>query len=103
MTIWEILVPRKHNNGTKFKIAYHRKWDKMVRELTGGLTIHPPTVKGEWVAPDGQLFVDSTVPVRIMCTRDMIQQIMDMTARHYEQKAIMAYLVSNEVLIQHYE
>lgn len=103
MIVWEILVPRQLNDGTFVKLKHHRVWDEKVREIAGGLTVMVPTVKGEWIASDGNLFVDSTIPVRICCSREQIEKIMDMTAVHYQQKAILAYKVSDEVILKEYE
>jgi len=74
-----------------------------VRDICGGLTIHPPTIKGEWISPEGTLYIDSTIPVRVSCTREQIEQIMDFTAKHYKQKAVLAYKVSDEVIVKNYK
>jgi hypothetical protein len=102
-SLWEILVPRKWNDGKPIRTRHHRQWDKRVRAISGGMTIHPPTIKGEWVSPEGELYVDSTIPVRLTCTRQQIEEIMDFTAKHYRQKAVMAYKVSSDVIIKNYE
>lgn len=65
MNMWEILVPTVRNNGKPYRLRYHRIWDKRVREISGGLTIMSP-VKGQWVNPDGVLFSERMIPVRIM-------------------------------------
>lgn len=76
------------------------EWDNRVRRITGGLTILPPA-KGQWVSPDGELFKERMIPVRIVCTRAEIQKIISMTMDFYEQLAILAYKVSDEVLLVH--
>jgi len=40
--------------------------------------------------------------VRIKCTKEQINTIADFTASFYKQKAIMFYLISNEVCIINY-
>lgn len=99
MIVWEILVPRKWNDGTEITIEHHREWDKKVRDIAGGLTIMPPTIKGEWISPDGQLFIDSTIPVRIGCTKKQMEDILFFTTEHYKQEAVMAYKISDTVMI----
>jgi len=101
--LWEILVPRKWNNGRPVRTRHHRVFDAKVRDICGGLTIHPPTIKGEWISPEGTLYIDSTIPVRVSCTREQIEQIMDFTAKHYKQKAVLAYKVSDEVIVKNYK
>ena len=102
-SVWEILVPRKYNDGRRVHLRHHRVWDAKVKLIANGITILVPTVKGEWVSPEGETFIDSTIPVRISCTQEQIEEIMDMTAKHYQQKAVMAYEISTNVLIRHYE
>tara|TARA_Y100000034_G_C6896119_1_gene413180 strand:+ start:1905 stop:2099 length:195 start_codon:yes stop_codon:yes gene_type:complete len=63
----------------------------------------PPTTKGEWISPDGVLFRERMIPVRICCTEEQIEKIADMTAKYYEQEAIMYYTVSNYVVIKNYK
>jgi len=101
--MWEILVPRKWNNGRPIRTRHHKEWDKRVRAIAGGLTILYPTIKGEWISPSGELFVDSTIPVRISCNRKQIERIMDIAAAHYKQEAIIAYKISDEVIIRNYK
>lgn len=100
--VWEILVPRKSNGGRAFHLEYHRKWDEKVRAIAGGLTIFSATKKGVWTSGEGVVFSESMIPVRISCSRKQIKKIMAFTAKHYLQKAIMAYKVSEEVLIRKY-
>ncbi len=101
--MWEILVPTVRNNGGKpFRTRYHRVWDEKVKEISNGLTILNPT-KGKWVSPDGEEFHERMIPVRIICTREDIEKIIDMTMIYYDQLAILAYRISNEVILKHKE
>lgn len=102
MNLYEILVPTKNNEGKPFRTRYHRVWDSKVRAMTGGLTLVPP-VKGEWISAEGELFRERMIPVRIACTPEQIEQIADMTAKYYNQLAIMYYLISKEVIIKKYQ
>lgn len=102
IVLYEILVPTTSNEGKPYRTRYHKVWDGKVRDITGGLTIIPP-VKGQWIAPNGELFAERMIPVRIACTEEQIEQIADMTAKYYNQKAVMYYLLSNQVYIKHYE
>jgi hypothetical protein len=104
MILWEILVPtvRMDKPGRYFTTRYHKVWDSKVRAITGGLTILKP-VKGEWVSPEGTLFAERMIPVRIACSEKDIEKISDLTANYYNQKAIMYYKVSDYVVIKNYE
>lgn len=102
MEMWEIMVPTVRNDGRPYRTRYHRVWDARVREITGGLTIMRPAV-GHWVSPSGDLFVERVIPVRIACNKNAIEKIMDMTLSYYSQEAVLAYRVSDEVLIRRRE
>jgi hypothetical protein len=99
--MWEILVPCKWNDDKPVRTRHHKEWDKRVRKITGGLTILPPT-KGIWVN-EGKIYEERMIPVRIACTDKQINEIMDMTAQHYKQLAVLCTLISENVLIKHYK
>ena len=98
--MWEILVPTVRNEGKPFRTRYHRIWDDKVQAISGGLTILMPT-KGKWVSPCGTEFHERMIPVRIIATRDEIEKIVDMTIVYYDQLAILAYKISDEVILKH--
>ena len=104
--LWEVLVPcdkpawwpgkRRH-----FRTKHHQCWDAKVVKIAGGLTVLHPG-RGQWVSPAGELFQDRMIPVRVACTREQLEEILDLTAKHYAQKAVFAYKVSDEVIVRHY-
>jgi hypothetical protein len=99
LELWEVLVPTARNDGRPFRTRYHRVWDAKVRKITGGLTIFP-VAKGQWVSPDGQLFAERMIPVRIAATEAQISEIVDLTIQYYDQEAVLAYRVSNHVILR---
>jgi hypothetical protein len=101
MILYEILVPCQTNKGKPIRTRQHKEWDRRVRRITGGLTVMAPT-KGQWVSPSGEEFAERMIPVRIAADVAKIQEIADMTAKFYEQEAVMFYKVSDEVVIKHY-
>jgi hypothetical protein len=99
--LWEILVPTVRADGRPIHTRFHKVWDGKVRAISGGLTILQPA-KGQWVHPEhGTLFAERMIPVRIMCTRHEIEQIIDITLEYYDQLAVMAYRVSDLVILKH--
>lgn len=100
--MWEILVPTVRNDGRPCRTRFHRAWDAKVRKISGGLTVLSPA-KGQWISVDGTLFKERMIPVRILATREEIEKIVDITANHYEQLAILAYKISSEVILKSYE
>lgn len=101
-SMWEILVPTANNEGKPFRTRYHRVWDVKVRRLSHGLTILSP-VRGQFVAPDGELFTERMIPVRIMCPREDINKIIDFTMRYYDQDAVLAYMISSDCILKYRE
>lgn len=101
LCVWELMVPTVRPNSDKFfTTRYHRVWDAKVRDITGGLTIHPPST-GQWVSPSGELFTERMIPVRIAATEEQIHKIIDMTLKYYDQEAVFCYLLSSRVIIKH--
>ena len=97
--MFEILVPTVRNCGKPFRTRYHRVWDEKVRKISGGLTIFQP-VKGQWIS-NGILFNERMIPVRIICTDEQIMEIIHFSIKYYDQLAILAYEISNNVLLVH--
>lgn len=97
--LWEILVPTVSNEGKPFRVRYHKVWDKKVREISGGLTILQPA-KGQWISDSGELFSERMIPVRVLATKDEIHQIIDYTLKYYNQLAVLAYKISDEVILK---
>lgn len=61
-----------------------------------------PPAKGQWVHGD-KLFAERMIPVRIIATREEIDKIIDMTMSYYGQLAVLAYKISDEVIIRHHD
>jgi hypothetical protein len=99
--LWEILVPTVRNDGRPFRLRYHRVWDAKVREISGGLTIMP-VAKGNWVH-NGDLYVERMIPVRIYASREEMDKIVDMSIKYYDQIAVMAYRISDDVILKYRE
>lgn len=99
ISLWEVLVPCKmHDKPVRTK--HHKEWDKYVRKITNGLTILKPA-RGQWVDDSNELHEERMIQVRVACTDKQIDKIIDFTLRHYDQLAVMAYLISTKVIIKH--
>ena len=85
------------NDGKKIKKKHHRKWDAKVSEIAGGLTLFKPK-KGRWKY-GGKMFREKMIRVEIAATIDQIITIARITSEHYNQKAVMYYLKSEQVVI----
>ena len=97
--LWEILIPTVRNDGRPIRLRFHRVWDHEVRLISGGLTIMP-VAKGQWVHKD-ELFKERMIPVRVIATRKQMDRIVDMTMKYYEQLAVLAYKISEEIILKY--
>lgn len=98
--LWEILVPASNNKDKEFTYEHHKAWDAFVKDLAGGVTIMK-TAKGQWVSPEGELYKDRMIPCRIVCNKKQIIKIIDFTIQHYDQEAVLAFKISEEVILRH--
>ena len=98
MYMYEILIPTVMN-GHPVRTKHHKQWDKFVRKLTTGLTILKPA-KGQWVDESTDtLHEERMIPVKIACTAHQLKMIINFTLSHYNQIAVLAYKVSDEVYL----
>jgi len=98
--IYEILVPTTRNDGRPIKTRYHKVWDEKVIEISGGMTILTPA-KGRWLSPSEELFKERMIPVRIICDDSEIEEIINFTIDYYEQEAVLAYVISDTVILKY--
>ena len=102
--LWEILVPASSNKNEagalKFTYEHHKEWDEFVKDISGGVTIMK-TAKGEWISPNGKVYIDRMIPCRIACSYEELSVIIDFTIAHYSQEAVLAYKISDDVILRH--
>lgn len=100
--LWEILVPCIFQDNKKpIRLKHHKVWDDYVRKISKGQTILQPA-KGFWLNPkSNELIQERMIPVRITATEKEIRKIIDFTISHYRQEAVLAYRISNKVLLIH--
>ncbi len=96
--MWEILVPAS-NKEKEFTYEHHKAWDEFVISKSGGITVMR-TAKGEWISPNNVRFKDRMIPVRVYCTGEVIEEIVDFTIKHYDQEAVLAYRISDDVILK---
>lgn len=92
--VWKILVP------ANFSLDHHRSWDQKVLDIAGGLTIMiAEKARGKWVDSDGSSDFEDMIPVFIVTSELKMQKICEMTMIHYNQRAVLAYEVSNKTIL----
>lgn len=99
--MWEILVPASSKD-KEFTYDHHKLWDEYVIDISGGITVMR-TVKGEWVSQNNVRFKDRMIPVRVKCNEKDMKKIIDFTIRHYDQEAVLAYRLSDAVILKERE
>lgn len=100
--MYEILVPCQWNTGKPIRTRHHKEWDKVIRKISGGLTILAPS-RGQWIDNrDGMLYEERMIPVRLVCTESELEKIIKFTASHYRQIAILAYEISRKVFYREF-
>lgn len=116
--LYEVLVPTIYGDTMKpIRIRHHKEWDKYIQSITGGLTILS-SAQGKWTH-EGVEYPEKVIPVRVMVEEEemmyldtrmrdtgersldhtQINKIIQFTLSHYRQKAVMFYVVSNQVQI----
>lgn len=100
--LWEVLVPT-FMNGKPIKTKHHKQFDKMVRKISGGLSIFLP-IKGQWFHPDSnELISERMIPVRFMATREEMDKVALFTVKHYCQHSVLVYKISDEVYFKKFK
>lgn len=92
--IYQILVPVCDNDGKVFPMAHHWEWDSRVQEIAGGLTLMN-SVRGRYLGGS----VERMIPVNIAATYDEMQQVTAYTLDHYQQEAVLFWLVADKAMI----
>ena len=92
MKLFEILVP------ANCETDCHWLWDAKVVNIAGGLSILP-TIRGRWQTGPSPVICEPMIPVRIAATDEQMYEIAKMTGDHYNQDAVMYYVISNEAFI----
>lgn len=100
MKLFQIMVPTLYGDTEKpIRKKHHQSWDKVVRSITGGLTICS-VAKGQWVdKKENKLWQERVIPVQIACTPKQMGKIVEFSLSHYRQKAIMYAMLSDQVFI----
>ena len=95
--LYEILVPVTRN-GKKIKKKKHRKWDRKVSEIAGGLTLFKAK-KGRWLH-QGTMCCEKMIRVKIAAEPFQMRRIVSITKEFYKQKAVMNCIITEKVFIE---
>ena len=95
--LWEILLPVNSNEGVHYSLKHYKKWNKKAKKISKGITILR-SAKGSWESPEGSVFEEEMIPVRIRCTTEEIKTLSEYTLKHYKQQTVWAYEVSSNII-----
>ena len=59
-----------------------------------------PVAKGQWEFHE-KLYQERVIPVQVVASREQIEQIVNITMEYYDQLAVMAYKLSDDVILRH--
>lgn len=99
LELWNIFVPVSANSGKRFSTRFHQEWDNKIIAHTGGLTFFP-VVNGVYCRNEGGLQREDLIQVQVACEKRIIPTLIKLTKEHYRQQSVMAYRVSDRVIIQ---
>ena len=101
--VWKILVPESDRGGFKFPLNKHLQWDAKVREISGGGMTIMSVARGEWSRPsadgEGMIVRETMIPVLLLTGKLEMDRIAHFTLGHYDQEAVLYYLVSEDVFM----
>lgn len=100
MPLYEILIPTVHPDNTEILPVYRDVWIEKITEIAGGLTVLSDA-KGTWTTPDGKMCFENMIPVLINCTPEQINKIIDFTLAYYQQEAVFAFKMTDDVIIRY--
>lgn len=101
MKLYEILIPTYDNKGLSFPKEVVTAYLQQVAQLAGGFTATRSgqgDIVGGWVSKDGELHTDFSSPMRVALDSEKLPELLELTAKAFNQKAVMAYVVSPEVI-----
>lgn len=93
--LYEILLPLTFNSGKKISKDHHQQFYTYVLNFSSGLTISKP-LKGYWYN-NKKLETEDVIFIRFTSTESEMLDIANFAKKHYLQKAIMCYRLSEDV------
>jgi len=93
--LWGIRIPIADNRGRVFSQTHHKAFMDPVVMKSGGSTENS-WASGKWIHK-GQLYMDRIMPFEFMATIEEADSIASLAAKHYQQKMIDYYMISDHV------
>ena len=93
--LWGMRIPIADNRGRVFSQPHHKAFMDPVLEKSGGSTENS-WASGKWIHK-GRLYMDRIMPFEFMATIEDADAIASLAAKHYKQKMIDYYMLSDHV------
>ena len=88
-------IPIADNRGRVFSQPHHKAFTDPVLKKSGGSTENS-WASGKWI-DKGRLYTDRIMPFEFMATIEEADAIASLAAKHYRQKMIDYYMISDHV------
>lgn len=100
--LWEIFIPKNNNKNTIFQVSHHREWNKKITNETDVILLSSSTTPTKTLDPPlGQsFFSEEMILIRVCCTKEEFDKILNITIEHYDRKEIIAFKLSENMLIK---
>jgi len=93
--LWGMRIPIADNRGRVFPQPHHKAFMNPVLKKSGGSTENS-WASGKWIHK-GRLYMDRIVPLEFMATIEEADAIASLAVKHYRQKMIDYYMISDHV------
>ena len=93
--LWGMRIPIADNRGRVFSQPHHKVFMDPVLEKSGGSTENS-WASGKWI-DKGRLYTDRIMPFEFMATIEEADAIARRAAKHYRQRMIDYYVISDHV------
>jgi hypothetical protein len=93
--LWGIRIPIADNRGRVFSQPHHRVFMDPVLKKSGGSTENS-WASGKWI-DKSRLYTDRIIPFEFMATIEEAEAIAKRAAKHYRQRMIHYYVISDRV------
>jgi len=99
--LWEIFVPKNHNEKTIYGVSHHREWNRKVTTETDVILLSSTPYKKKSCPTIGKCFFsEEMILLRVCCTSEEFDKILDITIDHYDRDEIIAFKISDKMIVK---
>jgi hypothetical protein len=99
--LWEIFIPKNHNKEMIYGVSHHREWNRKVTKETNVILLSSSSYK-EKSCPtiEEPFFSEEMLLLRVYCTQEELDRILDITVDHYDRDKIIAFKISENMIVK---